>query len=168
MNIAEQKIWDYLDGKLSSQEKLLIEDLIETDPFYKTAFEELKSLNDDLALLELDEPSMSFNRNVMEKVAFEPVPGSIKSLIDKRIVNGISAFFLLTIVSLLLILFLVIDWSSLPRATGNQLDLLEFNYSGLWSSTVINTFFFIDVILAILFIDGFVRKRIASKKLKNI
>src|SRR5688500_2178144 len=104
MKVIEQEIWDYLDGSLSEKKRVLIEGLIESDPIYRSVYEELSILNNELRSLELDEPSMSFNRNVMEKLVFEPVPGLIKSLIDKRIIYGISAFFILTIVCILTVM----------------------------------------------------------------
>jgi hypothetical protein len=164
MKVVEQEIWDYLDGSLSEQKRVLIEGLIESDPIYRSVYEELSSLNNDLGSLELDEPSMSFNRNLMEKIALEPSPGLIRSLIDKRIIYGISAFFILTIVCLLAVMFVTTDWSSGSEGSS-FFEMPEFNYSVLLSSTVINTFLFMDVIVAMLFIDGFLRKRMNSKKL---
>ncbi|MEJ7695008.1 hypothetical protein [Daejeonella sp.] len=168
MKIIEQEIWDYLDGSLSEDERISIESCIENDPLYRSIFEELSSLNDTLQTLELDHPSMSFNRNVMDKVDLEPNPGSIKSLIDKRIIYGISAFFILTIGGLLLFLFAAIDWSSVSDATNGTFTTTAINYSALSEGPFVKAFLFIDIMLGLLLLDGFLRKLVNTKKLKNI
>lgn len=168
MKIIEQEIWNYLDGSLSEDEGILIESCIENDPLYRSVFEELSSLNGSLQSLELDHPSMSFNRNVMDKVALEPVPGLVKSLIDKRIIYGISAFFILTIGGLLLFLFAAIDWSPVSGATNGTFTKTAINYSALSEGPFVNAFLFIDVFLGLLLLDGFLRKLANTKKLKNI
>lgn len=168
MKIIEQEIWDYLDGNLSQTERKLVELRIHSDIEYRSLFEEFKFLQDSMQALELDQPSMSFNRNVMEQVALEPAPGLIKSLIDKRIIYGISAFFILTITGLLIYLFASVDWSSFPEATKNAITLPELNYSALLDKTFIRAFLFIDIVLGMLLADGFLRKHMNSKKLKNI
>ena len=165
MKIVEQEIWDYLDGSLSEQKRILVEGQIESDPVYRSVYEELSSLNNDLGSLELDHPSMSFNRRVMEKVALEPAPGLVRSLIDKRVIYGILSFFIVTIGSLLLFLFVGIDWSPASEPTSSSFSMPEFNYSALLNSTVINTFLFMDLVLVMLFVDGFLRKRMNSKKI---
>ncbi|MDB5014504.1 MAG: hypothetical protein JWQ25_2706 [Daejeonella sp.] len=75
----EQQIWNYIDGTCSEQERHHIESLIETDPIYKAVYKELTAINNDFSLLDTDEPSMSFNRNLMDKVKLEAVPGTLKS-----------------------------------------------------------------------------------------
>ncbi len=168
MNKIEQEIWDYLDGNLGEDEKLLLESRIEKDPLYRSAFAELNDLNASLATLQLDEPSMGFNRNVMDKVALEPAPGFVRSLIDKRVIYGISAFFILTIGGLLLFLFTTIDWRSIAEAANSTIIIPEIDYSALMNTTLIKAFVFIDVMLGLLLFDGFLRKAVNTKKLKKI
>ena len=111
MNKIEQHIWDYLDGTCSEQEKMKIAELIDKNPAYQTAYNELKNLHAELKNIELDEPSMAFTRNVMNQVNILPVPGSIRSLVDKRIICGIGGFFLLAILILLAFAFSMVDWT---------------------------------------------------------
>lgn len=165
MNIMEQRIWDYLDGTCTEQDRILTGFLIETNPAYRSLYEECKSFDMDISSLELDEPSMGFDRNVMDRIQMEPVPGSIKSLIDNRIIYGITAFFLLTISVLLGILFYQMDWSQpvnfdLPEFQMKVIDTSEYT-----NSTLINIFLFADIIIAMYLFDGFLRKRLNSKNI---
>jgi hypothetical protein len=106
---------------------------------------------------------MGFTRTVMEKINLEPVPATLKSLIDKRIIFGIAAFFLFTITALLGVLFYQIDWSQtaefkMPEFTTPAID------SGKYLNTnYINIFFFVDIIIGLYLFDGFLRNRLKSK-----
>jgi hypothetical protein len=163
MNLIEQRIWNYLDGTGTLQERELTERLIKTDPVYQQVYQECKSFNSLVFEADQDEPSMGFTRNVMERINLEPVPASFKSLIDKRIIFGIAAFFLLTITALLVVLFYQIDWSQpsgfkMPELTMPSIDIAKY-----LNNTYINIFFFVDIIIGLYLFDGFLRKRLNSK-----
>ncbi|MDP3467400.1 MAG: hypothetical protein Q8S11_03635 [Daejeonella sp.] len=163
MNLIEQRIWDYLDGTGTLQERELTEQLIKSNPLYRQVYDECKSFNNLLSAADQDEPSVGFTRNVMERINLEPVPASFKSLIDKRIIFGIAAFFLFTITALLGVLFYQIDWSQtggfeMPEFTMPAIDSAKY-----LKSTYINIFFFVDIIIGLYLFDGFLRKRLRSK-----
>ena len=163
MNMIEQQIWDYLDGICSEHERKKIALLIETDPEYRVVYADLKNLHRDLGQMELDEPSMSFTRNVMDQVTPLPVPGSIRSLIDKRIIYGIAGFFLLSIVLLLTLVFSQIDWSQQASAALPEFKMPQVNYRSLMDSTYLRMFFFADLILGLYILDSVMRKKLLSK-----
>ncbi len=163
MNSIEERIWNYIDGTCSLQERKKIEELIESDPDYKFTYNELKAAEFDFKLLDLEEPSMSFSRNVMEKVKLETAPGTFKSLVDKRIIYGIAAFFLISIIILLAVTFYQIDWSETVSLKLPKYKLPEINLSPLWESRFIKTFFFTDIILALYVLDSVLRKRLRTK-----
>ncbi len=167
MNKIESEIWDYLDGNLNEHEELLIKQLIENNAQYRLLFEKLEGLNTSLQQLELEEQSMGFHRNVMNQIALEHVPGSFKSLIDKRIIYTITAFFIITIGGLLLYLFTTISWSSMSDAPGLVI-VPPIDYSALSNSNFIKAFLSVDIILVMLLIDGLLRRVVNVKKLKNI
>jgi len=164
MNILiEQRIWDYLDNNCSVKEREEIQALILSDPDYKTVYQELKAINDSLKGVELDEPSMSFTRNVMDKIKTEPVPGSIQSIIDKRIIRGITYFFLFTILALLVMLFSQVDWSSnLPEQAGYKLPELQVSDNA--KGWLKNAFLFSDIIIGLYFLDNYLRKKLKHEK----
>jgi len=158
MNNLEQRIWDYLDGICNEQERKEIEHLIESDLESKAIYMELKSINQDFSKLDLDEPSMSFTRNVMEKVNLGAMPGTFKSLTDNRIIYGIAAFFLISIFSLLSLLIYHLNWSQPVAGILHQYKMPEINLSGYLNNTIVNLFFFADMILALYLLDNFLRK----------
>jgi len=163
MNNLEQRIWDYLDGTGTDEEREFTKQLINSEPEFRTVFEELSAIHLSVSSLDLDEPSMSFSRNIMEKIELEPVPGSVKSLIDKRVIYGITAFFLITITALLGVLFYQIDWTQQSEIYMPDYKLPEFDTSNYVNSTTINIFFFADIVIALYLFDGFLSKRTDSK-----
>lgn len=163
MNLIEQRIWDYLDGTDTPQQRELTGQLIKSDPLYRQLYDECKSFNNLLSAADQDEPSMGFTRNVMERINLEPVPASLKSLIDKRIIFGIAAFFLFTITALLGVLFYQIDWSQTSGFKMPEFTMPAIDSSKYLNSTYINIFFFVDIIIGLYLVDGFLRKRLRSK-----
>lgn len=159
MNNLEQRIWDYLDGTGTEEERELTKQLIGSDSEFRAMYEELRSIHLTVSSMDLDEPSMSFNRNLMEKIDLEAVPGSVKSLIDKRIIYGITAFFLITITALLGVLLYQTDWSRQTSFDMPDFNLPEIDTSNYLNSTLINIFFFADIIVALYLFDGFLSKR---------
>ena len=74
MKTIEEQLWDYIDGNCTIEERIEIEHKIKANLQYHRTYEELLSVHQELEKLNLDEPSMSFNRNVMEKVNLEIKP----------------------------------------------------------------------------------------------
>lgn len=163
MNTIKQRIWDYLDNACTVQERKAIEALIETDSAYRSAYDELMAVNGYFSKMELDEPSMGFTRNLMEKLSNEPVPGSLKQLIDKRIIYGIAGFFLVTILVLLLLMFSQVNWAAPLNPDLQAYSVPNVNIGSYINNTMINCFFFIDVILGLYVLDGFLRKKLHHK-----
>lgn len=163
MNIIEQQIWDYLDGTCSMQEGKNIEQLIDSDPAYRSVYLELKALQEDLTKLDLDEPSMGFTRNVMDKVSALPAAGSIKALIDKRIIYGIAAIFLLSLVILLGLSVSQIEWARPVTTSITNYELPKVDYASYFNSTYLQVFFFADVILGLYILDSILRKKMMAK-----
>jgi hypothetical protein len=162
MNIIEQQIWDYLDGTCTEQEYKKIEYLIATDQNYQSAYAELKILHSDLSKIELDEPSMSFTRNVMEKVAASPVPGSIRSLVDKRIIYSIAAFFAISMIAMLAVTLSQVDWAQPANTALPEIEVPKVNYLSFMDGTFFRVFLFADIILGLYFLDSILRKRMLS------
>ncbi len=163
MNLIEQRIWDYLDGTDTPQQRGLTEQLIKSDPLYRQVYDECKSFNNLLSATDQDEPSMAFTRNVMERIDMEPLPASVKSLIDKRIIFGIAAFFLFTITALLGVLFYQIDWTQATGFKMPEFAMPAMDTSKYLNSSYINAFLFIDIIIGLYLFDGFLRKRLRAK-----
>ena len=163
MNLIEQRIWDYLDGTASPQERELTGRLIQSDPVYKQLYKECSSFNRLVSAIDLDEPSMGFSRNVMEKINLEPAPTTLKSLIDKRIIYSIAGFFLFTITALLGVLFYQIEWPQTIGFKMPEFSIPTIDTSTYLRSSFINLFLFVDIIIGLYLLDGFLRRRLNSK-----
>ncbi|SDG87329.1 hypothetical protein SAMN05421827_11270 [Pedobacter terrae] len=155
MNTIEQQLWEYIDGDLDEFSKKAIEEKIKSDARIKVQYEELLKLNSAFSALDLDEPSMSFTRNVMESIALAPAPVAMKTKVDKKIIYAIGGFF---IVSLLFLFGYSIYSSnlSMPKLDFN----FNFNLDRYITPTVLYSFLFFDLVIGLVFLDQFLRKRI--------
>src|ERR1700761_2704976 len=117
MNTIEEKLWNYIDGSCSEEERKAIDILIAQDEVYRREYEELLSFDQQISNMELDEPPMAFTYNVMEGIRAEYAQQPLKSAINKRIIKGIGIFFIVTITLALLFAMSNIHLSS----SGNKL-----------------------------------------------
>lgn len=156
MNTIEERLWNYIDGNCSVAENAEIEAKIAGDLQYCSIYKELLAVQSQLNLLDFEEPSMSFSRNVMDKVNLELKPVALKTKVDQRIIYGIGGFFLLAIVAILGYAIAMADFS-----LNFKLPQINFSlYEGkLINSTSIKIFVMLDVVLALLYVDSFLRKR---------
>jgi len=160
MNTIEQQLWDYIDGNLDDASKKAIEEKIESNTEIKSQYEDLLKLNLVFDGLDLDEPSMSFNRNVMESIALVPAPVAMKTKVDKKIIYGIGGFF---VVSLLAILSYVFYNANLEMPQFDLKVNFDFNLEKYITSTAIYAFLFADLVIGLIFLDQFLRKKVAQK-----
>ncbi|MCX2493649.1 hypothetical protein OQX63_09220 [Pedobacter sp. PF22-3] len=160
MNTIEQQLWDYIDGNLDEFSKKTIEEKIESNAGIKTQYEELLKLNSAFNALDLDEPSMSFTRNVMESIALAPAPVAMKTKVDEKIIYAIGGFF---IVSLLSLFGYVLYNSNLSMPKLGFNVTLNFNLDQYITPTVLYSFLFFDLVIGLVFLDQFLRKKFAQK-----
>lgn len=160
MNTIEQQLWDYIDGNLDDSSKKAIEEKIESNADLKSQYEDLLKLSLVFNELDLDEPSMSFNRNVMESIALAPAPVAMKTKVDKKIIYSIGGFFVISLLALLGYVFYNANFE-MP-----QFDLkvnLDFNLEKYITPTAIYAFLFADLVIGLIFLDQFLRKKVAQK-----
>jgi hypothetical protein len=158
MNTIEQQLWDYIDGNLDDSSKKAIEEKIESNAEIKSQYENLLKLNLVFDGFDLDEPSMSFNRNVMESIALVPAPVAMKTKVDKKIVYSIGGFFLISLLALLGYVFYNANLE-MPK-----FDLkVDFNLEKYITPTAIYAFLFADLVIGLIFLDQFLRKKVAQK-----
>ena len=165
MNPVEDRIWDYIDGFCSLEEQKTISQLIAHDPVYRDKYEELMTLQQSLNQLELDEPSMAFTNKVMDKIALQSQPLTAKSLIDKRIIYGISALFGFMLLACLVVLIKEINWA----ASITIPESLTVNYNQIGSKFVLSSgvktglmysFLMFDIVAGLMILDKYLRKRL--------
>jgi hypothetical protein len=157
----EEKIWGYIDGSSSKEEVAFVEQMIAADAMWRAKYSELKEINQLLkADVELEQPSMRFSVNVMEKLkGLQPAPAT-KQYINKTIIRSIAAFFILTIVGFLIYGFTLIDWTS-STSTGEtfQLPSMSFDYKLLINSTWLNVLLMLNVVMGLLYLDTYLRRK---------
>src|SRR5256885_1418729 len=100
MKPIEERLWEFIDGTSSADEKFAIEKLLHADPAIRQLYKEFLLMNTHLKTMELDEPSMRFTQNVMDQIAPEHTPKALVTKIDKRIINAIGGFFIASISAL--------------------------------------------------------------------
>lgn len=114
-----------------------------------------------LSNMELDAPSMSFTRNVMDQVAQEMQPVALKTRVDKRIIYGIAAVF----VTALLAVFVYAGTQRqlMILSSGAQFDLkFSLALDRSVQSILLNVFLFTDLIIALFYFDRFLRRKLRA------
>jgi hypothetical protein len=160
MNTIEEQLWEYIDGNCTPEEQLKIEAKLAVNLQYHQIYQELLKVNEELNKIDFEEPSMSFARNVMEQVALELKPVALKTKIDNRIIYSIGSLFFLSIVG-------VFGYAIANSDFSFTLQMPKINF-GLSVSKMITPFslqifIMVDVVLALLYLDSFLRKRKNSK-----
>jgi len=167
MNSVEEKIWNYIDGNCSPDEQQAMDILIATDDIYKRKYHELSKLNIDFScMMELDEPSMGFNYKVMEAIRTENARQPLKATIDKRIIRGVAAFFVLSILSLLIFAMANVGWTNTSggHSIFQGMDIKVLQLSNYINGTVLKVFILFDIVLALFLADTYLRKKLNNKQ----
>ena len=160
---SEERLWDYIDGISSPQEKSVIEQLLQSDGEWKAKYHELLDVQQLLQSTELEAPSMRFTKNVMEEIAKLHIAPATRNYINKRIIWGIGAFFITIIVGFLVYGFGQIDWtaqgdSKLPVELTN-VDFSKVDYSKMFNNNLVNAFMMINVILGLFLLDRYLANK---------
>lgn len=157
MKTIDEEIWDYIDGSCDSAEIARIAAKIATDERYASSYEELMKLNTLMAADELDEPSMSFSRNVMEAVALEIAPKKLTTKVNNTIIYSIAAFFILSIAAI----FIYALSNSNPAGEAFEMPTFSFkmNLSQMLSPISMKVFLMFDLALLLLYVDRLIRRK---------
>ena len=82
----EERLWEYIDGHASVEDKTVIEKLLDADAEWKQAYQELLEVNKLLHSSELEAPSLRFSKNVMEEISRMQIAPATRSYINNRII----------------------------------------------------------------------------------
>ncbi|MGI4751651.1 MAG: hypothetical protein ACRYFB_13550 [Janthinobacterium lividum] len=158
----EEKLWDYIDGFCTEEERKAMDLLLESDENYRHKYSELKAFQKQLFSLEIEEPAMNFTFNVMENVQQEKILKPLKTTVDQRIIFGIAAFFICCIMLLLGYVFANINWHASTQIKIPEIKLPA--VSSYFGSVLLKGFLFFDLILGLFFADHYFRKLFIEKK----
>ncbi len=156
---VEERLWEYMDGLATEQEKNIIEKLIATDIAWKEKYNDLLELQQLIHSTDLEEPSMRFTKNVMDEIAKVHIAPATKSYLNKNIIRGIAAVFIGMLVFIFFYAFVQIDWQA-GSSTAVPVKLKNFDYNSIFSSISINALIMINIILGLFLLDRY----LATKK----
>jgi len=158
----EDRLWDYIDGASSAEEKTFVEQLIATQEAWRSRYHELLDVHQLMSnSLELDQPSMRFTQNVMEDIARHQIAPAAKSYINKKIIYGIGAFFLTLLVGFFVYGFGQINWSDQSSSNNllSQYNPDKLNWSKLLNNTYTNIFMVVVVVMGLMMLDMYLGKK---------
>ena len=155
MNTIEEQLWNYIDGNCTPAERLEIEAKLAINIQYHGIYQELVKVNEALNKLDFEDPSMSFARNVMEKVNLELKPVALKTKVDSRIIYSIGSLFILALVGIFIYAIAISDLNF--KMDVPKIDF-SFGLGKYMNRSTIQIFLMIDVAIALIYLDGFFRK----------
>jgi hypothetical protein len=150
----EERLWDYIDGSISANERSTVEKLLESNIEWKAKYHELLEAHQLMQSTELESPSLRFTKNVMEEIAKLHIAPATKSYINKRIIWGIGIFFIALLVGFLIYGFGQIDWNVKGDSTISE-KLNKINFNKFFSNTWVNVFMMINVVLGLFLLDNY-------------
>ena len=157
----EQQLWSYIDGDSSSEERSMIDKLLQSNLEWKNKYNELLEIHLLMNAAELEQPSLRFTKNVMEKIAQYHIAPATKNYINKRIIWGIATFFITLITGFLIYGFAQIDWNA-QSDTSLPVDLSQVDFSKIFNNNFVNGFMMVNVLLGLVLLD-----RILANKRKK-
>jgi hypothetical protein len=160
VNDMEARLWNYIDGFANQEEKSIIGKLIAEQESWSRKYRELMEVHQVLQQSELEQPSMRFTRNVMEEIAKYHIAPATKQYINRKVIWGITGFFVILIVGFIVYGFNQINWSE--GADPNQTLGIDFNkvdYSKMFSNTFVNLFMMLNVVLGLMLFDRYLENR---------
>jgi hypothetical protein len=160
----EERLWEFIDGNNSEEEKSVIEQLLETNQQWREKYHELLELNNVMKTTSLDEPSMRFTKNVMEEIAKYHIAPATKTYINNKIVFGLGLFFITILVGFLIYGFGQIEWTS-GGDSSLPFDISKIDFSKFFNNTYMNVFMMVNVMLGLVLLDRYLASR--KKKLQN-
>ncbi len=158
----EIRLWDYIDGRASSDERDAIGQLLLNRSEWAIKYTELLETNKQLHTLETEQPSLRFTKNVMEEIAKYSIAPATKQYINKNIIRGIGLFFLTSICALVAFGFKDAFAGSVTTANGAAGSGID--YSAFFSNSYISVFMMLNIILGLLLLDRYLRRKHATLK----
>jgi hypothetical protein len=160
----EERLWDYIDGLSSDGEKKAVEKLLQDNAEWREKCKELLEVNSLLKASKLDAPSMRFTKNVMEAIGKLHVVPAAKNYINKKIIWGITFFFITLITGFLLYGFMQMDFSA-GGLSGLSKKIAQFDISKFFNNTWVNALMMVNIVLGLFLFDNFLSQK--RKKFKK-
>ena len=167
MNSIEEQLWAYIDGTCTPDEHAQLTHLISHNEEYKRQYEELLQLNSEFAAIELDEPPMAFTYNVMEQIRTQEASVPLKAAINSKIIWGVVAFFVLTILIIMGYTLTGIKWETTATTFKAPVKINMPEVSSYFTGPWMKGFLFFDLVVGLFLLDGYLRKLGRAKTSEN-
>lgn len=154
----EERLWDYIDGITTGDDRSVIDQLIETNKEWRDKYHELLEVHQLAMSSSLEEPSMRFTKNIMEEIAKLHIAPASKNYFNKRIIWGIGIFFTILIVGCLVYGFAQIQWDGTTEISALD-NVKKIDFSKIFSNTYVNIFLGLNIVLGLFFLDRFLANR---------
>ena len=151
----EEKLWEYIDGLSTDEEKASIQRLLHSDTEWKRKYDEMLELNRMLNSAELEHPSMRFAQNVMEEIVKQHIAPATRTYINKRIIYGIGGFLLTMLAGLIIYFIAQVQNQEASSSTSFAQDMSRMNWSNLLNSTYTNIFLLANLVLGLMLLDRY-------------
>ncbi len=148
----ELQLWEYIDNVCDNATRERIAQLIVTDKAWKDKYAELMAFHSELQQIEPEHTSMRFTKNVMEQIAISHVAQPTKSYINKWVVRGIAAVFVLLICFVLVYSLQDLQWSNEP--TTKKVD-----YTSFFNNNFVVYVVLANILVGMVFVDTLLRKK---------
>jgi preprotein translocase subunit Sss1 len=154
----EERLWNFIDGTVSDDEKSVIEQLLQSEAEWKAKYSELLQVNELLQSTELEAPSLRFSKNVMEEISKLQIAPATKSYINKKIIWGIGFFFITMLVG-----FIIYGFGQMSLTTGEESvitkNINKVDFNKFFSNTWVNAFMMINVVIGLVLLDNYLSNR---------
>ena len=149
----EERLWDFIDGLSSPQEKSAVEQLIESNIEWRSKYKELLEVQQMMTEgTELDAPSLRFTQNVMEQIAHYQIAPATKSYINNKIIYGIGGFFITLILGF--VIYAIAQLSPEPVSGSTPVvDMSKVDFSKIFNNNFVNAFMMLNVVLGLALFD---------------
>ncbi len=148
----EIQLWEYMDNVCDDATRVRIARLIATDIVWKQKYAELTAFNSTLQQLEPEHTSMRFSKNVMESIAGMNVAQPTKSYINKWVVRGIAAVFIILLGSALTYSLLNVQWTA-----GTPKEPID--YSRIFNGNFISYVIMVNLLVGVVLVDTLLRRK---------
>jgi hypothetical protein len=161
----EEKLWEYIDGLSTEEEKASIQRLLHSDNEWKGKYQEMLELNRMLNSSELEQPSMRFAQNVMEEIVKQHIAPATRTYINKKIIYGIGGFLLTMLAGLIIYFIAQVQNQEGSSASTFAQDMGRMNWGDLLNSTYMNIFLLANLVLGLMLLDRYLNFK--KEKLKT-
>ena len=152
----EGRLWEFIDGMADASQGSVIEQLINENALWRAKYHELLELHQSINLVELEQPSLRFTKNVMEEISKLHICPAAKTYINSKVIFGISAFFVTVIIGFLGYAISQVNWSTGENSNSAfGFDLTSVDYSAIFSNNFVNAFLMLNVLLALMLFDRY-------------